>query len=163
MDMGFITRIQKKSPEIRTLYAFWVALIITGIITLVWFTALPAKLKTVSTKESVPVQEIGDVFEEAKEQAAAVIDSTRGEDVKENNEGDTGEALSRLTELRKQQEAALEATTTESAITSENTTTSTDIEMVEEEIMEENEPIVEEAEPVRRVILIGTTTIQKSE
>ncbi|GEM_PF-1760804 len=157
--MGFITRIQSKSPESRALYGFWIASVVTGSIALVWLTTVPAKLSNVSSEDAVPIGDLGDVINDAKQQAATVVEST--EDVSRETEAE--ETLSRLIELREKNEATIMATTTEVNSVVEDGATTTDTISPVEADNDVNIVVEEEKEPAKRVILIGTTTTPKTE
>ncbi len=146
--MSLLTRIQAKSKNVKTQYAFFGACAITGMIGIVWVSTLPARFTEVKPvevageTESVNTNDFGEILSETKNQLGNIIDW--------NTEKAPSEAI--LPE-----DSALGALNDELAVPPESVSTRTE---PHGEIFEDKAPLTS---PSPRVILIATTTDQKSE
>lgn len=169
--MSLLGRIRTKSKEERAWYSFLVASITTGIIAIVWVTTIPARftphvltLTEKQEKEDTP-SGVSSIFDSVKNQFANTIasqkkevDTTAGEEVQLESEGDnvsSDSALSNLA-LSPSLSTSSPATTTDPSINTE---------VVSTQHITATTSAVETVvtPPPPRIILIGTTTFQKSE
>lgn len=170
--MSLLEHIRTKPKEERTRYAFLVASIVTGIIAMVWITTIPARFTThvqtlTQKQENKEKKDTSSgepsVFDSFKDQFANTIasqknevDETTGDGVQSgSNNASSDSALTNLAPSPSLSTSS-PATTTDSSINTEvvstqpiTATTST------------AETVV--TPPPPRIILIGTTTFQKSE
>ncbi len=167
--MSLLGRIRTKPKEVRVRYSFLVASITTGIIAMVWMTTIPARF-TVNTltqkqeKKDTP-SGVSSIFDSIKDQFANTIesqkklaDTTAGEEKQEGSEGDNVSSDSALTNLTSSPSLSTSspATTTDTSINTEVVST--------QHITATTSAVETVVTPsLPRIILIGTTTFQKSE
>ena len=175
--MSLLGRIRTKSKEERAWYSFLIASITTGIIAIVWITTIPARFTThaltlTQKQEDQEKQEkkdtpsgVSSIFDSVKDQFANTIasqkmevDTTAGEKVQPGSGGDNVTSDSALTNLASSSSLGTSspATTTDSSINTE---------VVSTQHITATTSAVETVvtPPPPRIILIGTTTFQKSE
>ena len=81
--MSFLERIRQKPRAVRTQYAFFTSLMVTGLVAVVWLTSLPerfnqAEIATTESAESAQTfSEFSQVFSAARDTVANTIDSVR--------------------------------------------------------------------------------------
>lgn len=172
--MSLLGRIRTKPKEERAWYSFLVASIMTGIIAMVWMTTIPARFTThvltLTQKQEKPDKKdtpsgVSSIFDSVKDQFANTVasqkkevDTTAGEEVQAGSGGDNVSSDSALTNL-----ASSPSLSTSSPATT--TDTSINTEVVSTQHITATTSAVETVvtPPPPRIILIGTTTFQKSE
>jgi len=79
--LKWIEKTRKKPKAVRDQYAFFGALVLTGIIVVGWSFSLPARLESLTQQSEDDTQDsqsaFGQFFKNAKEQAAAAFDAGR--------------------------------------------------------------------------------------
>ncbi len=149
-----LERIRAKNADTKTQYALIGAGLVTGIIGLVWISTLPARFAEKINLS--PDEETQDLFEESgisgvvtdtKSQLGNIIDSIPSDEAEAPREVEVDGALGTLGDK------------SNTEITNQNQNESNVIENGEQEDV--SDAIPKSVEP--RVILIGTTTSQKSE
>ncbi len=150
--MTFLKHIQSQSSAKKTQYAFGVSALVTGIIGVVWVSTLPAKFADISISPP-PIEgteEVGNFFNNTKEQLGSVIDAVN------ETEGVAEEEQVPTTNLDMLGEPGVSDTTA----TLESTTSP--LQMAPPPIIP---PTTTEPLPkteTQQYILIGTTTAQKT-
>ncbi len=163
--MDLLERLRTKPHYVKTRYAFLVALSVTFLILVVWVSTLPARFAELSIMQAEHIEgtpegeSLGDLFDNTKDQLGAVVESAKDTvpkapeetptvyDPLQNFEG-TGGGETRQLELPV-------ATSTETTrVIIATTSTQTQAEKAVTAVPPPTKP---------RVILIATTTSQKSE
>ncbi|MCF7815580.1 MAG: hypothetical protein K9M10_02380 [Candidatus Pacebacteria bacterium] len=147
--MDFLKHIQSKPREIKTRYAFFVAILVTGIIGSVWVSTVPARFSnnTIQQEEKTESKNnpLVDIFSTAKTQFGNIIEATK----------DTETSTTQLDSLQMEINAEEPIQEIESPVTTEIFIPET----VED--VQLPAPVAERNTP--KVIMIGTTTEQKME
>ncbi len=143
--MSFLKNLQSKSPNTKAQYAFGIASGVTLVIAIVWVTTLPAQFAKLSSEEESADESadgITDFLSDTKDQLGNVIDAT---DIPTSIETNNLDALDMYEPVPENQEE----TYTEP--------------IVEEQKQDEPMKQEEATKTAPKVILIGTTTSQKTE
>ena len=145
------SKLQTKSAGVKAQYAFLVAFVVTGVISAVWVSTLPARIAQISisnsevNEDSSEVQNFSDLIQDTKSQVGNIIETTKT-DVLENVPPATN--LDMLGEPVPAQEATF----------SDNKSVPTDLKTPGMEINTAPASEVDVAPTAPRMILIGTTT-----
>ena len=87
--MGYIEKLRSKSDETKARYAFLAALLVTLVITGVWFSTLPARFAEMDASKKSPDTDepssLSDLFGNTKDQLGAVLEGAN--DVRETGDG----------------------------------------------------------------------------
>ncbi len=156
--MSLLRRIQEKNSDAKTWYALVGATVVTGLIALVWVSTLPARFSGVVSLDAKDTEAL-DMLEESTEEIGSVVSDTKSQ------LGNLIQGMREESQQLMEEENAARDTSVADEIT--QPTTATERERVP--VVEETVPAVEEKEetvlptPEPRVILIGTTTSQKSQ
>ena len=145
IPVNFLKNLQSKSSTTKAQYAFGIASGITMVIAIVWVSTLPAQFARLSPEEGMNDESMDDVTDflaDTKNQVGNVIDAT---DMPESIETNNLDALNMYEPVPENREEVQPEP------------------VVEEEI--QDEPVMQEEVPKTspKVILIGTTTSQKTE
>ncbi len=146
--MSFLKHIQAKPKEVKVRYAFLGSCVITGMIGVVWASTLPARftemkpVEMAEETESTDTNDFGEILSETKNQLGNIIDWNTEETP---------------TEAALPEDSALGALNEEPSTPPEPERVET---VSPQETFEEKTSITN---PSPRVILIATTTDQKSE
>ena len=169
--MSLLGRIRTKPKEERVRYSFLVASITTGIIAMVWMTTIPARFTTHAItlthkqeKKDTP-SGVSSIFDSVKDQFANTIasqekkvDTTASEEVHAESGGDNVSSDSALTNL-----ASSPSLSTSSPATTTDTSINTEVVSTQDITATTSAVETVMTPPPPRIILIGTTTFQKSE
>lgn len=156
--MGFLSRIQEKNSDTKTWYAFFGATVVTGLIALVWVSTLPARFSGGISLDAKDTEAL-DMLDESTEEIGSVVSDTKSQ---------LGNLIQGMRE-ESQQIMEGENTALDTMVTDEVAVPGMATESESVPFAPEPAPIVEKEEeaplptPEPRVILIGTTTSQKSQ
>ena len=154
--MDFWARIQSKPSSVKTQYSFLVAGLVTGVITMVWVSTLPARFSQMAVSNEINSEDsedslgFSDLLNNTKSQLGNIIDTTK-ESIAEDSL--TTESLDSLGA------PSLSEGNVENEIVAPTSTTS--VATVESVATTSSETSPEAKAP--KMILIGTTTSQKEE
>jgi hypothetical protein len=157
--MSLLERIRSKPPHVRGQYAFWFSVSVTAVVAVIWATTIPARFSHTTISLEVDAgKDMQEIFAEAKDQVANTI-TAELQNIEAIDTADT----------RNMQQFAIDMAGTSSTTeedTGENvgvsSTTAQNPAVTTSEESASTTRVTEPA-PAPRVILIGTTTTQKSE
>lgn len=166
--MSFLKYIHSKPQHVRRQYAFWFSVSITGFIALIWITTLPARFASVNVSIDTHTDKgVRGVLSDTKEQMANTI-ATQFQGLTSSKSNTETTYMDMLTEdVVDNTETTLDSNDffpkNNAVEMNENPLISTTTSVTNTSNEQDASTTVTDLVPPPKIILIGTTTIQRSE